>query len=252
MAASSERNGIFAQLGAPQPPPPWSLGEGLLGLVALALGTLLIAPSVALLLSPDPNTVNPENAPLLVGWLLGLVIVTGFVLLRWRRTQEKFAGLALGRGRNLLLLLFFGAGVALVADLVAAGGSGEFTAVAPVLDLPRGTAQNLVLAALFLVLVQPVTESLLFYGVLLPRFRASLGAWPGYALVALLYAGYYLLVYGARLPQGMLPWYGFAFPLVLSMALGAVRIITKSTRSALASAIGAGGAMLVVWLAVVG
>ncbi len=246
--SNAERPGFFARLGKAQAAPPWSWGEVALALVVLALGTLMIASAVAL--SFFPNATTPDPGGLLLGWLIGLGLVGVFVLVRWRSSAEKFAGLKLGTSAiPLYIALLIGAGGALTADLAAAGGSGDFALLAPLAGVELGDTGTLLLGALFLVLVQPFAESLVFAGVLLPKLRATLGPWPGLLTVILAYAGYYLLVYGAPLAPELQLWHGFVYPLVVGVFVLAVRVGANSTRAALVAQVGAGLTALVVLLA---
>jgi len=246
---NTERPGFFARLGQAQTPPPWSWGDVGLAILVLALGSLMIASAVALAFFPNAET--PEPLGLLLGWIIGLGLVTAFVLIRWRSSQEKFAALQLGSSAIPLYIAFLlGVGGALTADLVAAGGSGNFSLLAPVLNVNLNEAAGIILAALFLLLVQPIAEGLVFSGVLLPKLRAALGAWPGYLTAVIAYAGFYALVYGAWLPQEWLIWHGFAYPLVVGLFVLAVRVGADSTRAAILAQIGAGLTALIVLLAV--
>lgn len=246
--SNAERPGFFARLGKAQAAPPWGWGDVLLALLVLALGTLLVASAVAL--SFFPNATTPEPSGLLLGWLVGLGLVVAFMLVRWRAKPEKFAALKLGSSAiPLYTALLIGAGGGLTADVVAGIGSGDFALFAPLLGVSLADTGTLALAALFLVLVQPVAEGLVFAGVLLPSLRAALGPWPGLVTAILAYAGYYAVVYGALLPPELVPWHGVAYPLVVGLFVLAVRIGANSTRAAIIAQVGAGLTAFVVLLA---
>lgn len=248
MSQNVERPGFFARLRIPQVAPPWSWGEVGLALLVLALGALMIASTIALLFFSNAQT--PEPSGLILGWLVGLGLVAVFVLIRWRSSTEKFAALKLASSEiPLYTALLIGAGGALTADLVAAGGSGDFALLAPLAGITLDDTGALILGAIFLTLVQPIAENLIFSGVVLPKVRAALGAWPGLLTSVLAYAGYYTLVYGATLAPELQIWHGFAYPLVLGLFVQAVRIGADSTRAAIVAQIGAGLTALVVLLA---
>ena len=241
---SSPPEGLRAWLAAPQQEPPWSTGEVLLTAGVLAVGMLLIASVVASLVSASPA---PTAAGFLLGWMAGLVLIGAFVLVRWRQSAVKFAALMGGEARfPLPVIALIGIGAALTADLIAAWGS-EFGVVAALRGLET-SPQTLLLAGLFLLLVQPVTEALVFAGVLLPRLRASTGAWPGLLLTAFLFAGYHYLVFGTRLVGSAALWYGFMLPFIVGLVMLIMRIYANSTRAAMAVHAGSGLVALAVFL----
>jgi membrane protease YdiL (CAAX protease family) len=239
--------GLRAWLAAPQDDPPWSTGEIVLTAGVLALCTLLIASVVASLVSEASPA--PPAAGFLLGWMVGLMLAGAFVLVRWRQSPEKFAALMAGDSRfPLLIMALIGIGAAFTGDLIAAWGS-EFGVVAVLRGLET-TPQALVIAALFLLVVQPVVEALIFAGVMLPRLRASIGAWPGLLLTAFLFAGYHYLVFGARLAldNNAAFWYSFMLPFVVGLVMLAMRVYADSTRAAMAVHAGSGLVALAVFI----
>jgi membrane protease YdiL (CAAX protease family) len=248
--------GFFAQLGQVYTAPPWTLFEAGLVWVVLLFSLVMIGSGITATLATDSSNPTPTN--FLVGWLLGLVITGLFVVVRFRRTPEKFAALRLvgesAQSRRPLLLVFMmGVGIGLTANLVAALGSGgDFETIAPLQAIFQGIIVQLVLAVLFAVLVQPIAEGLVFFGVIEPRLRSSIGAWPGLLTTVLLYTATHYLVYGAR--PGIvnnLTWYGVIAPLLIGLSLAVIRIWMRSTRAASVASIGAGVVAIVVWVAVV-
>ena len=232
------QNPLLQRLGAPQIEPPWSLSESSLALVALALGMLLIAPASALLISGDTN--NPDTVSWLLAWTIGLVVVGGFVVIRWRRTKEKFHALKFDAGRLPLPMMFIiGVGVALLGSLAALAGSGTLQTAPQIIGL-QANIGNILFAVVLLVIVQPVVDSLVFAGVLLPRLRYTLGAYGGLVTMIIAFAGYHALVYGGRLQGNLSLWYGFVMPLVLGLSVGVARVWGGSTRSAIVLQIGYG------------
>jgi membrane protease YdiL (CAAX protease family) len=205
---------------------------------------LLVASVVASLVSVSPA---PAAAGFLLGWMTGLVLTGAFVLVRWRQSAVKFAALMAGDSRFPLPVMgLIGIGAALTADLIAAWGS-EFGVVAALRGLET-SPQTLLLAGVFLLLVQPVTEALVFAGVLLPRLRASAGAWPGLLLTAFFFAGYHYLVFGARLMGSAALWYGFMLPLIIGLVMLIMRVYANSTRAAMTVHAGSGFVALAVLL----
>ena len=231
-------NPLLQRLGAPQIEPPWTLFEASLALVALALGMLLIAPASALLLSGDTN--NPDTASWVLAWTIGLFVVGGFIVIRWRRTKEKFDALKFDVGRLPLPMMFIiGVGAALLGSLAALAGSGVLQTAPQIIGLPTQIG-DVLFGIILLVIVQPVVDSLVFASVLLPRLRHTLGAYGGLIMMVLAFAGYHALVYGGRLQGDLSLWYGFVMPLVLGLCVGVARVWGGSTRSAIVLQIGYG------------
>ena len=253
---ASDKDGFFAQLGRSFAPPPWSLIEAGLAFGVLILCLIMIGSAIAAGLSPDSNF--PTPTALLIGWTVGLVIAGVFVLVRWRSSQEKFTALRISgesaqSARPVSLMFLLGIGVGLMANLFAGLGSdNNFETIAPLQGIYAGFELSpLVLAILFAVIVQPIAEGLIFFGVIQPRLRASIGAYPGLITTALLYAGTHYLIYGLRPDVVVNPlWFGFIAPLVVGLMLGVVRVWTRSTRATIVANIGAGIVAILVMVAV--
>lgn len=248
MVEERELRGVRAWLSAPQADVPWGWTQILVVLVVSALSMLMIASSVAL--SLDSAEDAGRTGSLLLGWLIGLLIMGAFVLVRWRRYPEHFAALRLIDSRlHPALMLMIGVGIGLSADVVAGLGSGTFGAVAPIRGLDLTRVGPLFLSALFLVLVQPLVEGLVFFGVLLPTLRKTIGPWPGLLTTALAFAGFHMAIYAAPLQGNFVVWYGFVLPLVVGFGLAAMRVWAASTRSAMIAYVGTGITLLLVSMA---
>jgi membrane protease YdiL (CAAX protease family) len=225
------------------------MSEALLALFALLISMIVIASVLAATLSG--STINPDTQSLVMGWIVGLVITTAFVAVRWRRSAAMLAALKLGTARYpLFLALLLGVAGAFSADLIAALGSGSFAPAAPLLGLNIGDPFHLVIAIVFAVVMQPLAEGLVFFGVLLPRLRSSLGGYGGLLMSAVLFTVYYALVFGARLTESSSLWYGVIFPAIVGLVVAAVRSHADSTRAAIVSLIGAGLTTIAVMIAI--
>jgi membrane protease YdiL (CAAX protease family) len=244
---------IVTRLAEPQTPPPWTVGETVALLVALLLATLIIGTTAASFIFG--GAVSPVS--LLFGWTVGLVVITAYVLVI-RRQQGHFPALNL---RNEILLplpyvLLLGVAAALTIDLVIAIIGGFH--VTPALTCVGGDFNSSsvwfewLLAAVFIILVQPVAEGLVFMGVLLPRLRASMGAVNGILATGVLFGVFHALVYGATLTGGTMLWYGFVMPLLTGLFLAAVRVYTDSTRAAIIAQVGMGMILLLAALLLTG
>ncbi|MGJ3237315.1 MAG: CPBP family glutamic-type intramembrane protease [Anaerolineae bacterium] len=247
MAQEEQQDSVIARLGLPQVAPPWGIGETGLALGILLLGTVLIGSGVAISITDDTN--NPEPIAFIMGWLIGLVIVFTVIIVRWRRTRERFDALRLQVNQwQPLLALLMGIGGAFTASLVAGLGSGDFIAPMQVLGIDRDNIGALMLVGLLVLLVQPITESLIFAGVTLPRLRASLSSWAGLWGTTLLYALYYYLVFGSRGVDSIALWHGAVYPALIGLTLSAVRVWSQSTLTAMLAHIGVGTSVLVILL----
>jgi len=247
-----EPQGIRAHLNAEEAEPAWSMSEVLIVVVALAVSMLLIASVIASLTSPT-NTPVPDANHFVLGWTIGLLITGVFVLVRWQRSSEQLRGLQLAASRFPILLGFMvGIAAAITANVMSGLASGSFSTIAPLLGLDAGRIGQVLLGAIFAVLVQPVVESLVFFGVILPRLRATTGPWPGLLSTILLFAGFHGLVYGARLQGNLLIWYGFVWPLLVGFVLAVLRVYAQSTRAVMVAYAGAGSTSILVLLALAG
>lgn len=244
---NTPKEGFWARFSLVGTPPPWSNGDAGLSLAVLALSLTIIASTVTILLGGE----IPTAQSILLGWIVGMVIAGAYVLIRWQRTPEQWSGLRWQKARLPDLLAFLiGVAIAFTADLVAAGGSGQFSVGASLVGLVSANIGEVILGAIFVILVQPFVEGVIFFGILQPRLRTNLGGYAGWLLTSLLYMTYYGLIYGARMGGSLNLWYGFIFPLLVALVIGAIRIQTQSTRSAIAGLIGIGFSALMVLLAI--
>lgn len=237
--------GLFARLGdINESDPPWGFGEVALAIAVLFIGTLIIGTGITA--SASPSTTNPEPISFIFGWLIGLVIVFIFVMVRWRRTKERFDALKLQQGAwQSLLGIMVGLGGGFSGAVIAGLGSGSFIAPMQVLGI-NDDIGSIALASLFILLVQPIAESIIFGGIALPRLRASLGGWAGFITMIIGFALYYYLVFGTRGTDSIAIWYGAVYPLVIGFTLGAVRIWSKSTLTTILAQVGVGITIFII------
>lgn len=226
--AARDPNPIIRRLRASQVAPPWRLSDVFLALVVLFITTTLIGSTVAALVAG--NSPAPPTASLLLGWTVGLILSGGYIFLT-RRAAGHLPALKLGQTDLPLPIAFLvGVGAALTFDLVAALASGSFRPVAPLSGL-ESNPPSLVMAALFLVVAQPIVESLIFFGLVQTLLRAQIGPVAGWFMTGVAFTIYYFAIYAANLPfqQGL--WYGVVLPLLLGLTLGLVRLRSASTRA---------------------
>lgn len=223
---------ILTRIGAPEAPPPWGLGIALTNAIA-AFCALIIGVGVAVSLWGDAQHV------LFAGWSMGAALAAAFVWMTRRKDAERQA-LQLGEVpvATLFMVLLVGLGIAITLDVVSFRLIGQFVSdpeLATLYGQPV-TAITWVFAALFMIVMQPVAEELVFRGMIFPVLRKELGGWFGLLVNAVLYAGFHMLAYlpqEARDATGL--WYGVAVPFIAGLFFGVVRAYTGSTRAAVAA-----------------
>ncbi len=208
-----------------RPVAPWSLPRALLAtlslLAALALGALL-----ALLLT--------DGAPpaALAGWSAGAALVLLALRARFRRSG---AALPLQPGGTpVALALLTGVAAALFLDTLALapGGSGLPTPELAALVIRPATPVGWPLAALYLLLLQPLAEGLVFRGLLQPALQARASRRAALLLTALAWALFHLLAYTGA-PGSADPATLFLSRLALGLLLGILRARNVSARASI-------------------
>lgn len=222
---------MLKRFARPEPAPPWgvltAIGAVLAMFAAIILGTV-IADSV---LESSPEA-------LMTGWAIGMVLTILFVAVTRRRTEDDFRALRLRPSRAPLLLLLLGMiGVAVALDLLSAIITGDQTlATAELLNFSRAEVGffGWMIAFLFLVVLQPVAEELVFRGVLFPALRTGLGIWTGFFVCAGFHAVFHFAAYPPTPEnQTILLWYGLLLPFLDALVFTGVRAATGSTRAAI-------------------
>lgn len=220
-------------------PPPWGLRAAIIT-VLVAVLAVIVGTVIALALFPA--------APyaLLVGWTLGGVVTIIYVLSNFREDRE-----ALRTGptsARLALVLLFSIGMALLIDTLSLIVTQRFFASLELMSLfgfEPGLAGWLV-AVVFMLLVQPVSEELVFRGVFFPAARQALGGWGGWLASGLLYGLFHAFIYTAT--DNL--WHILIAPVVAGLVLSAIRAYTQSTRAAIVAHMGFGLFALLRLLAV--
>lgn len=185
--------------GTQHPVPPWPLTRALLAALSL-LAALVLGALLALTLTDG----GPWAA--LAGWSAGAICAGLALRARFRRAGAE---LPLGQDRTpslLALLVGFGAALLLDTLVLAPGGSSAPTPeLAALASQAQGPALWL-LAALFLLLLQPLVEGLIFRGVLQPALQARSSHRIGLLLAALVWAIFHLVAYaGMPARDGLAP-----------------------------------------------
>ena len=194
---------------------PWPLQRALLSALSLT-AALMLGAILALTLS--------DNAPwaALTGWSAGAAL-SGLALRR--RFRRAGAALPLGPGGlQALPALLVGFGAALLFDTLAPGIRPELAALAG----RAGAPAHWLTAALFLLLLQPLVEGLIFRGLLQPALQVRSGRRAGLTLCALAWVAVHLLAYGGAATGPLL-----ATRLAAGLLLGLLRDRGGSARAAI-------------------
>ena len=210
--------------------PPWSLPRATLAilslLAALALGALL-----ALLLT--------DGAPwaALAGWSAGAALVLHALRARYRRYNASLPLEPGGTPAALALLTGVAAALFLDTLTLASGGGGLATPELAGLAAAAPGALAWLAAALYLLLLQPLAEGLVFRGLLQPALQARSSRRVALLLTALAWALFHLLAY-AGAPAGADPAALLISRLALGLWLGVLRARNASARASIVAQVG--------------
>ncbi|HVU13550.1 MAG TPA: type II CAAX endopeptidase family protein [Phototrophicaceae bacterium] len=224
---------LFARIGEPQPAPPWTITSALTALI-FALIAMFIGAGVVVIWGGTGDFIE------LAGWSLGGLLIIVFV---WQTRQRDRDALRLQATRSpILFVMFVSLGLAIALDLLNQAVTQVFTLNPELIGLHPNAlgVPEWVFAILFLVIIQPVAEGLVFRGILLPTLRTSLGAWGGIIAASVLAGVFHMLVYppNYNTTSPILPiWYGALVPIIEALIFCMVRDSTKSTRAAIAAQI---------------
>ncbi|MEZ4669444.1 MAG: CPBP family intramembrane glutamic endopeptidase [Anaerolineae bacterium] len=220
--------------------PPWSLWGAAGAVIASFAATLIGFTAATVLVEERHPALN------LFAWAVAAALVIVFVRFA-RGKPEQWAALRLGEtgvepsGQNTFWYLLVGIGLAVSLDVV---GRAVTQQIVPEPELYRlafysqyyGQAPGIggwLVALLFMGLLQPLADGLVFQGIALPSLRAVLGAWPGFLLSAVIYAAFHYAVYPPVSTDFPGLWYGLIAPLLAGLIFGAIRLYTGSTRAAI-------------------
>lgn len=228
---------LLSRIGSPEAAPGWGLPSALMLLVA-AFVAVIVGSTIGSLLFPQAQFV------LLLGWTLAALITIAITLSNLSKPEQR-AALRLSQAGalpSIFFLLLIGIGLAITLDVLLRAVTGAMLPAPELMDvyfrvqLYQQAVQPLswVLALIFMVVLQPLADELIFRGALLPVLRSTFGSWSGYIISALLYAAFHMLLYPPPLPNtNIAVWYGFIAPLISGLIFGAVRLYTGSTRAAI-------------------
>ena len=204
--------------------PPWPLTRALPATLSL-LAALVLGALLAHILT--------QGAPwaALAGWSAGALLVLLALRARFRRTGASLPLEPGGTPAPLALLTGFAAALFLDTLALAPGGPGAPTPELAALTVTSSTPALWPLAALYLLLLQPLAEGLVFRGLLQPALQARSSRRLALLLTALAWVVFQLLAYSGPGGAG-----GAAF-LVTRLAggllLGIMRARSESARASI-------------------
>ena len=220
-------------------PPPWGLRAAIITIL-VALVAAIVGTFIALALFPS------ASYALLVGWVLGGTVTVIYVLSNFRDQREA---LRIGPSNTrLYLVLLFSIGMAVLIDTLGLAVTQNFFAALELMPLfgRNPSVIGWLVAAVFMLLVQPMSEELVFRGVFFPVVRHMLGGWLGWLASGLAYGLFHAFIYTSTNNI----WHLFIAPFLVGLFLSAVRAYTRSTRAAIVAHVGFGLFALLKLLAV--
>ncbi len=231
---------LLAKLSAPEASaPPWSLSSALLTVAVIFICLIIIGPALASILLGS-ETISPSL--LTLSWNLGMALTIIFVIVNRRSSHDSWRALSLGKGDlPSPIALLIGIAIALAIDLVVSLAGGAFLPIPELIGIYQAGTGDLIAAALLLVILQPVAETLVFQAVLLPSLRWHLGARAGVLTTSLLFTSLHLVVFsGANRTIYMNPWYDIAYPFLAGLAFCYLRTYSASSGAVFIARMGAG------------
>ncbi len=243
---------LLQKLSLPEPAaPPWRLLTAVLTLTAMLVCLTVLGPALAsLLLGSQQATADL----LMLSWALGMAATALFVLINRRGSADSWQALRLSkRGPPLPLMALLGVAIALFINVLISLPSSQFLPLPEVYGIGAQGPMGLIVAALLLVCLQPLAETLVFQAVLLPSLRWTLGAWRGLIATCLVYALLHLIVFFAPWQSVYNTlWYGLVYPIAVCLAFSLLKVHSVSSLSTLVARISAGLVFLLTSMAITG
>ncbi|MBK8020274.1 MAG: CPBP family intramembrane metalloprotease [Chloroflexi bacterium] len=228
----SSKPSLLARLGRVDSPPPWPLTSAVVTVI-FSFIVIIVGTTAATVWLGDSSTTS------VIGWALGCMFMA---LMVWQTRARERDALKLGASSTpLALVMFIGVGAAIAIDVLGLALTRAFVPVPELLNLSLDGVSlvDIVLAVLFLVLAQPIGEELVFRGIALPAFRSAFGGWVGLLIASAAYGVFHWLAYtpaySGEFGGSAATWYGLIAPILAGLVFGSVRVITGSTRAAIAA-----------------
>lgn len=223
---------MFKRMAKLDPMPPWGYLSALGAFIVMFLGILIGATIIATIFTDN-------SAPtLMVGWGIGMVITIFYVFSSHRRSPTEAEALQMGAtSAKLPIIALWSLGFAILFDLIGWVVVNDQTLASA--ELLSFSGQNIsvvgwIIAGVFMILLQPLGEELVFRGLMFPAFRGMFGAWLGFWMVVVFNALFHFLAYQPATPNStILLWYGAGLPFLDATIITGVRAYTGSTRASL-------------------
>lgn len=220
---------------------PWSVMVATLTVLVLLMTMMLIGP--AIVSQGDGQAVSPFL--LMLSWAIGQTLTILFVVVNRRSSAESWQALKLNQGLLALpLALLIGVAIALSIDVLIGLFSGQFLPIPEIFGFQTAGTTGIIVAAVFLILIQPIAESLVFQGVLLPKLRVIMGPWGGVVMTTVIFTlihyGIFYSSYDQSYPPSAMLWYGAAYPLLAGFLFSLLKVYTQSTLAVIVARMGAG------------
>lgn len=224
---------IVKRLDVPEGTPIWSAASGLL--FAAVYAVIWIAGQAFAVTVTGGDLGRPSLTALALGVFIASLL-SAIVVVQWvrRRVGAEWPGalhLESSHSLPLFICLLLGLASAWAIDLIGVllrlkGGQ----IVPPSLEILAqrdAPAFGWIIAAVVAVIVQPIGEELIFRGLLYPSLAARFGNRMSILLTSIAFTLLTLIV------AGPLPWYALLQPVLMSLAVTALRAHTQSTQMAI-------------------
>lgn len=237
--------------------PPWGIMIAIVIVLVLLVNLMLVGLAMSSFLLGIDDNLTPTPFMLLFSWTIGQALTIVYVVINRRSSQESWIALKLVNGLlPLPLVLMVGVAIALTVDLIINLASGQFLPIPEIFGFQADGIAGFLMAGLFLVVIQPVAESLVFQGVLMPKLRFTMGAWRGVIVTTIVFTlvhyGVFYLSYQPIYSESAVLWYGIVYPLLTGLMFCLIKVYTGSTRAVIIARIGAGATFLLTALVLVG
>lgn len=240
---NNRETSFLSRFSTPEPVPPWNVLSAF-NLILVAFLGIVLGTAIAQAWFGD------QQFALLGGWLVGSVITLAFIMVTRGRSKTEWPAMRAGAipGTSLILTLLIGIGLAILLDIIGLAVTRQFLPASEMLTIYQDRViyqqpvqlLTVIFAIALMLIIQPITEELIFRGVNFPALRAAIGAWPGLIATSLFYAVFHMAAYSSQPDSAASLWYALVAPFLSGLVLSGVRAYTGSTRAAIAAHIGFG------------
>jgi membrane protease YdiL (CAAX protease family) len=225
---------LMQRIAAREPSVSWSLVLAIFFVIALII-LWIAGQSIAITLSGENFTAYTASTAV-IGAALGS-LAAALVVFLWARRQTGIGWVALLRFQQpiwlpIFVVILIGLGAAWAIDLIGIllKIKGD-QVLPPILDALRNPIGiTWVIAAVFAIVIQPLAEGFIFYGVLYPALARDVkNNWIACFAVAVFYAAVNAAIFNA----GAIGWFLLVQPLLMAFVIALVRAYSQSALSAI-------------------